>query len=118
MSRFVFGDKEKNTRTGMKSDNKIGIGPLYEDLIREGIDMDNLTKKEIKKLVKAAKENMAYSIEQEAIKQTENGYSVDINLEIQMGGGDPPSKSLGAVTQCFWFCYTINGVRYCTQFCF
>jgi hypothetical protein len=114
----VFGDKEKNTRTGMKSDNKIGIGPLYEDLIREGIDMDNLTKKEIKKLVKAAKENMAYSIEQEAIKQTENGYSVDINLEIQMGGGDPPSKRLGTVTQCFWFCYTNNGVRYCTQFCF
>ncbi|MDH3221333.1 MAG: hypothetical protein OEO19_17515 [Gammaproteobacteria bacterium] len=85
--------------------------------------MGNLTKKEIKKLLKAVREDLEVALEEEAYKKYDAGEPIAIDMKVEMGEGTPPppiakqGDDSNALTVCFWICYTIDGRRYCWQYC-
>lgn len=80
--------------------------------------MGKITKKEIKKLVKVAKEDLGDLIEQELINKIgTNPIVYDSRIEIELDANNSPTEPFAASTQCFYICITIGGVRYCWQYC-
>lgn len=86
--------------------------------------MGNITKKQIKKLLKDVRDELEEGIAKEGEKQDERGESIDVKIEIQLGEVPslPPIPLLSeksiAFHQCFWFCYSIQGVRVCKLYCY
>ena len=103
----------------MKSDMKTGIGLFHEVPKDRSIIMGNITEKEIKKLVKLVRKDVGKKIEEEAIKYIgTNPIKFDMQVEdIEMGVNDSPSEKLNTLTDCYYICITIFGVRYCWQYC-
>ena len=80
--------------------------------------MGNLTSKEIKTLVKAAKGNLGDVIAEEATTKIASGEPIEMDLRIEIGVDDPPTAKYTESRQCFYFCYTIGGTRYCFRYCY
>lgn len=84
--------------------------------------MGNITKKEIKKLLKIIEDDLVDAIE--ADSGNSGGYPVNVDFEMVIAEGAlPPPIELASeesltFAQCFYICYIIRGVRVCKQFCF
>ncbi len=85
--------------------------------------MGNITKKEIKKLLKAVRDKMVEEIENSADEKITAGSQIEVDVKILMGMGSVPSsielsnEDPITFSGCFWICYKIDGRRYCWQYC-
>ncbi len=87
--------------------------------------MGNITKKEIKKMLKNVRDELEEAIADKGDQQNSGGESVDVDIKIEVVEEVPPiplpialaKGESNAITHCFWFCYTIDGVRTCRLFC-
>jgi len=86
--------------------------------------MGNITKKQIKKLLKDVRDELEEAIANKGEDQNKAGNPIDVDIKIELGEVPPPSSialasgESNAFTHCFWFCYTIDGVRICKLYCY
>ena len=86
--------------------------------------MGNITKQQLKKILKDVRDELEEAIADKGEEQNNAGQPIDVDIKIEAGEASPPSpmelasEEPTTFTECFWFCYTINGVRICKLYCY
>lgn len=86
--------------------------------------MGNITKKQIKNLLRDVRDELEEAIANKGEEQDYAGKQIEVDVKIELGEVPPiapitlPSEKSIAFKQCFWFCYTIDGVRICKLYCY
>ena len=86
--------------------------------------MASITKQQIKKILKDVRDELEEAIADKGEEQNNAGQPIDVDIKIEVGAEPPPSpmylasEEPTAFTECFWFCYTIGGVRTCKLYCY
>jgi hypothetical protein len=108
----------------MKSDIKMGGGLFHEDPIERSIIMlGKLKEKDIKELVKAARDGIGDLIEEEAIKKIGDS-PITVEITIEMDDEPPPlveskTDTSAALRQtCRYICITYGGSTRCYKVCY